>query len=246
VEGALAVSAIVPAFDAAHFIDDALDSIRAQQYSPIEVIVVDDGSTDETAERARAHAVGAIVLRRARGGPSAARNLGLQHASGEVIAFLDADDLWPEGKLARQVEHLRRRPDLAVTLGRVEYRAGDGAVMPALPFEDATAKTLTNVHLGSALFRREAFHRVGGFDERLTFSEDHDWFLRARELDLAIEVTRETALVYRLHADNMTRGRTVRDLAMTQVLKLSLDRRRASGGLRELPRWQGSTGGDRP
>jgi glycosyltransferase involved in cell wall biosynthesis len=240
-DGPPTVSAIVPAFDAARFLGDALDSIQAQRYHPLEVIVVDDGSTDDTARRARAHPVGATVLEQPRRGPAAARNAGLERAVGELVAFLDADDLWPEGKLARQVAHLTQHHDVAVTLGRVEYRADEGAVVPSLPFADDATNAITNVHLGSALFRASAFARVGNFDEQLTYGEDHDWFLRAREQGLRIDVRPETALVYRLHATNMTRARTEREVALTRVLKRSLDRRRASGGLRELPAFERAT-----
>lgn len=213
------VSVIVPVHNGARFLPEALASICAQGYRPMEVVIVDDGSEDDTA-RVAATLPGAVVLSHpARRGPAAARNTGLERASGELVAFLDADDLWPAGALATQVDRLLQAPGVDLLLGRTR-RLGDPA-----------ATSFVAPYLGSGLFRRVVFDRVGRFDEALRFSEDHDWFLRARELGVSIEISDELALIYRAHEGSMTRGPDrPPDLQLLGVLRRSLVRRRASGG----------------
>jgi len=125
-----------------------------------------------------------------------------------------------------------------VVLGRIQYVALDGGAIPDIRFEDADAKTVSHVHLGSGLFRRRAFARIGTFDEGLRISEDVDWFMRAREAQLRMVILRDVTLVYRLHDANTTRALTARSSRVAAVLKRSLDRRRAAGITGELPAWR--------
>jgi glycosyltransferase involved in cell wall biosynthesis len=233
------VSAIIPVFNGERYVGDAIESVLAQHYEPVEIIVVDDGSTDGTARVLDRYGTAIRRLLQPNAGPAAARNRGIEAASGDLVAFLDADDIWPATKLARQVARLRRDPTLDVVLGRIKYVALEGTRLPNMPYEDAIEHTLASVHVGSGLYRMRAFDRVGGFDERLTLTEDHDWFLRARELGVRIRIMRDVTLEYRLHRNNMTRGHETRDFVMTRVLKNSLDRRRARGGPIEFrERWR--------
>ncbi len=124
-------------------------------------------------------------------------------------------------------------------LGRIQYVAIDGGEIPDIEFENLDQKTLSHVHLGSGLYRRRAFDQLGGFDEQLRFSEDVDWFMRAREAKLRIEILPDVTLVYRLHDSNMTRDAKERIAASTlTALKQSLDRRRAAGIDGDLPAWR--------
>jgi glycosyltransferase involved in cell wall biosynthesis len=231
------VSVVVPAFNAVRFLPEALASIVRQGYEPLEIVVVDDGSSDGTGEVARASRARPVVIEQPNRGPAAARNRGIAAAKGELIAFLDADDLWPDGKLALQVPRLMEDASLDVVLGQIRYEALDDRTLDGIRF-DAPEGVLTNVNLGAGVFRRNVFDRVGLFDESLRFSEDQDWFLRARELDAGIAVLGEVTLRYRLHAGNMTRGKSGRELALTSVLKRSLDRRRAAARkVDSLPHW---------
>jgi glycosyltransferase involved in cell wall biosynthesis len=104
------VSVVVPVRNGERFLGEALDSVLAQDYEPVELIVVDDGSTDGSGDIAGAR--GAHVIRQEGGGLAAARNAGLAAAQGELVAFIDADDVWLPGKLVRQVEYLLDRPDV--------------------------------------------------------------------------------------------------------------------------------------
>ena len=228
------VSVILPTYNSASFLPDAVASIRLQRYQPLEIIVVDDGSTDRTAD-AVAALEGADLrsLRQENRGPGAARNAGLAAAQGEIIGFLDADDLWPAHKLARQLEVLSADPAVDVVHGRTQAlvlvdtsAAGERRFAPyAAPWY--------STQLGSALYRREIFARVGGFDPGLKTSEDFDWFLRAREGGAKVVRTPEAALLYRFHHSNLTRGAGTLNLLTT--IKRSLDRRRGRSGSAQAP-----------
>ena len=216
------ISVIVPAYNAGTFISEALASIRRQTLAPLEVIVVDDGSTDDTAAQVAAAELDVRYEYQPNQGPAAARNRGLALARGELLAFLDADDVWPTDKLALQMEGLQTAPDAPLVMGHIQFlRKAPGEACFTL---EPTAQLAMLV--GCLLARREAFERVGGFDPALRMSEDTDWFIRAREVGLAITQVPETVLYYRRHAASLTSGKTSQDLPLAEVLKRSLDRRR--------------------
>jgi glycosyltransferase involved in cell wall biosynthesis len=232
------VSVIVPVHNGEKFLLEAVGSIRRQCYPSLELIIVNDGSTDGTADLIAHLGSEVLGVHQTQRGPAAARNRGLAMSRGELIAFLDADDLWPRDKLHTQVNFLLEHLSLDVVLGRIQIiRAED----PKLE-GDVLPDPVIDVQLGCALFRRHAFSKVGRFDESLCWSEDYDWFLRAREQDIRLTVLDEVALLYRRHRDNMTRSPDRQGYQLTRVLKASLDRRRARGNgqTQSLPKLLGS------
>src|SRR5262245_50952803 len=116
-EGSL-ITCIVPAYNVERYLSEAIDSILAQTYRPLRVIVADDGSTDRTAKIAAEYGKRIIYLRQTNHGYPAAKNLGLSAAEGDFIAFLDADDMWHPEKLARQMERFEKRPELDLCFTR--------------------------------------------------------------------------------------------------------------------------------
>jgi glycosyltransferase involved in cell wall biosynthesis len=224
------VSVIMPAYNAASFIPDAAESIRRQAYPRLELIIVDDGSTDRTAEVAKSLTdLNVHYVYQPNGGPARARNHGLRLARGDVIALLDADDLWPPDRLRCQLRYLESDPLTEIVLGRFQcFRTvphlGGGSDI------QTTSPAVVNLLVGAALYRRKVFDRIGGFDEAMRYCEDADWFMRAREQDVPIVVHHEVTLLYRRHQANMTRGRDARGLRVVDVLKKSLDRRRKQHG----------------
>ena len=226
------VSVIVPVYNGERFLAEAVESIRRQNYEELEIIIVDDGSIDGTPRIISGLPVRSF--RQENRGPSAARNRGLREACGEIIAFLDADDLWPEGKLALQLPRLLAEPELEIVLGRIKYLELDGAKKVAIKYEN-DEQIVTHIHLGSGLYRRRVFEQVGSFDEELRFSEDQDWFLRAREKQVKMTILKEVTLHYRIHGGNMTNSKTIATLDVMKVLKKSLARRRQNGG--QLGNW---------
>jgi glycosyltransferase involved in cell wall biosynthesis len=189
------VSVIVPAFDAGRFLREALESVFRNACLPLEVIVVDDGSADDTATVAREFPV--IVLELPHRGVAAARNAGWARSSGQLIAWLDADDRWPDGKLERQIAVLAANAAVDVVYGKVREFAQDDQV--AHWVRPAALARLP----GSMLIRREAFARVGAFDEQLAVGEFMDWLVRAREWDLCEAMLDDVCLERRLHGRNL-------------------------------------------
>jgi glycosyltransferase involved in cell wall biosynthesis len=233
------VSVVIPVFEMGRYLPEAVASVEAQGHRDVEIVVVDDGSTDDTPAVIASLGDRVRAVRQDNQGPAAARNAGLAVATGDLIAFLDADDLWPADKLALQLARLHAEPELDAVLGRIQYVAVDGGEVPDIEFEDLDQKTLTHVHLGSGLYRRRAFDRLGDFDAGLRYSEDVDWFLRAREAKLRMAILPEVTLIYRLHDANMTRNaKDSLSASMLSVLKRSLDRRRASGIDGDLAAWR--------
>ena len=130
------VSVVIPVFDAGGRLLEAIASVERQRYEPLEIVVVDDGSTDDTPALIESLGPRVRALRQPNAGPAAARNRGLAAARGELFAFLDADDLWPDRKLQRQVAALATAPDVDVVLGRVSYLPESGGVAPELRWDD--------------------------------------------------------------------------------------------------------------
>jgi glycosyltransferase involved in cell wall biosynthesis len=209
------VSCVVPAFNAARFLGEALDSILAQTHPAVEVIVVDDGSTDETAAIAAAYASRLRLIRQENRGPAEARNRGLACAQGDYVAFLDADDLWLPDKLARQMARFRARPELDFCVTGIQNFWMDELSEEAARFQGHRfMEVLPGYVLQTLAARRTLFDIVGGFDPARQPSEDVDWFLRALDRGSTHEVLPDLLVRRRLHAGNLTRG----DLASRPVL----------------------------
>jgi glycosyltransferase involved in cell wall biosynthesis len=218
------VSVIVPVFNGASTLRAAIESIRAQDV-PVEIIVVDDGSTDDTPAAIETLGDDVIAIRQNNSGPAAARNAGLPFASAPLLAFLDDDDVWLPHKLRDQLQLLDAHPDAAIILGYTSFEFLDPASGTWSPV--ATPQLL--YHLGAALCRRTAFDRIGAFDPALPSSEDVDWFLRARDAGLGIFVSPDVVQIHRRNGHNITRGKDLRELGFIAAVKRSLDRRRQTG-----------------
>ncbi|HKY43060.1 MAG TPA: glycosyltransferase family A protein [Pyrinomonadaceae bacterium] len=214
------VSVVIPVFNGEAFLREAVQSVLAQKYSSLEIIVVDDGSTDGTENVVRSLPETVRYLGQSNKGPAAARNRGIEYAQGSLIAFADADDLWPEGKLELQLPYLIRDPAIEIVMGRIQQ----------VRLSKAVNEPTFSVNLGSAVIRKSVFERVGLFDETMRYSEDVDWFMRAREAGTAIVTIDAVTLLYRQHEQNMTRGKSTSELNVLKALKRSLDRRRERTG----------------
>lgn len=233
----LRVSVVIPAYNAAHFLGEAIASIRSQQRQPDEIIVIDDGSTDQTAAVAAGLGSDIRVLRQPRNlGPAAARNCAIGAASGTVIASLDADDLWPVNAMGLLLSRLEQPPYPAIVAGRIKVIGVD---LPARPFAE-TAESLDGfaLNFGCTVIQRHVFQEIGLLDPALRFGEDTDWFMRARERGIPIAVVDETTLIYRRHGSNATWDTAHTMRVGLEMLKRSLDRRRANAKTAaSLPRW---------
>jgi glycosyltransferase involved in cell wall biosynthesis len=222
-----AVSVVVPAHDTELYLAEAIESILGQTIPPAEVIIVDDGSQDGTAEVAEGFGTAVTVLRQERGGVGAAVNSGLEIADGDLVAFLDADDVWTPRKLERQRAVLGAEPETDMVFGRVEQ-----FISPDLtPEERAELRppvgSLPGKVKGTMLIRRPAFERVGPFDTSWKIADFVDWYTRAHGLGLRERMLGEVLLRRRLHRTNSGRiNRLARD-EYAKVVAIARRRRRS-------------------
>ena len=220
-------SIIVPVFNGEAFLAEAIENIQQQGSHPLEIIIIDDGSTDGTAGVVKSLKGNVRYVHQSNKGPAAARNEGLKIADGNVIGFLDADDLWPENKLEIQLRYLCENPSVDIVLGKTQFMRQSGVVDGRKTYEEYLKPGIF-LNLGSGIFRKHVFDKVGLFDPELYYSEDADWFIRARELEVSISLIDQITLLYRIHQNNMTRGKTPAEIGFLKVIKNSLDRRRNS------------------
>lgn len=234
------VSVIIPCFNQAHFLPEAINSVLAQTYPEVEVIVVDDASSDATSAVAAGFQQVVCLRQRKNGGLANARNVGLNAARGEYIVFLDADDwLLPEG-LASGVRCLSGDATSGFAFGLCRYvRADRTRMWERKPLADPTdmyAALLTrNVveMIATVLFRREAILQAGGLDTRFRACEDYDLLLRIAR-DRSVLQHDAVVACYRMHEHNMSRNHAL--MLATSVRALRKQRVHAS----RTPRWQSS------
>lgn len=216
------VTVVSPAHNAAHFYAGWLKSIRAQEYEPLEIILVDDGSDDGLSSRLHSAPACLRYIRQENLGPAAARNRAIRASRGEYIAFLDLDDRWAGGHLQRLASALQDDPAAGIAQGLIRkfLSEPDGALLYC-------SEAYRFVNLGSSLFRREVFDRCGLFDEKLRFGEDFDLIIRCWEQGIRKIDVPSVSLLYHRHDRNMTNGKTTLELGAVQVYKRRLDRMRA-------------------
>jgi glycosyltransferase involved in cell wall biosynthesis len=204
------VSVVIPAFNAAGTLAQTIESVLAQTHQPTEVVVIDDGSTDASAEVAERFPSPVTCVRTPNAGVSRARNTGIERAAGEYVAFLDADDLWRPEKLERQLEALAANKQAEVsTSGRIRVDADLNEIerTGVADFEDACESLLLqSMALGpvsSIVARRELLTDLGGFD--LRFSQCADWDLMLRlSLRTGVAAVDEPLVLYRTTPENMS------------------------------------------
>ena len=219
------VSVVIPVYNGARFLRVAVANILAQSYPSLEIIVVDDGSTDDTPRVVAELPCDVRYFKQGNGGAAAARNRGIRDTTGELIAFLDVDDLWPENSLKMLVDELRCDPALEVVRGHgqlVEDRPEDGH----FEFRGNPTEGFLD-YIGAAVYRRSVFRTIGLFDPALLFAEDVDWFTRAREQRVRMKRLEVVSLYVRRHGKNMTEGKSLVEMNTLRVFKMARDRRRA-------------------
>ena len=229
------VSVVIPAYQAENFVGDAIESVLEQTYPAIELIVVDDGSTDRTAEVAASYPE-VRLLQTPNSWQAAARNRGFEISSGEFVTFHDADDMMLPGKIELQVEHLRANPGVGGVLGGQELIIEEGAEAPfwlqgtnsaAPASSDAPGRGKAGgVHTVTLLLRREVFEQAGGYDEAMTHGEDVDLLLRLRETGIAITVLDEPLIRRRIHRAGMTQAPDSERRALVNIFRARIERKR--------------------
>ena len=231
------VSVVIPVYNREKFIADALQSIFDQDYEPFEIIVVDDGSTDRTAEIALSFKKVRYFYELHHGvtGAAAARNRGLQETKGDLISFLDSDDMWLPEKTRLQVNYLQKNPDKDFVLCRFSNFIEKGAATPAW-LEQRIKRNVADDHIASfipstLMARRSVFEKVGNFNTSFVLGDDTDWFLRAREAAVPMDMMLEVLLLRRVHDSNLSHLMNDSNWIPKNVIKIvkaSIERKKAS------------------
>jgi glycosyltransferase involved in cell wall biosynthesis len=227
------VSVVIPVYNGATYLAEAIASVNAQSVSPYEVVVVDDGSTDDSAAVAAESASIVRVIRQVNGGPGVAMNTGVDAAVGTHVAFISADDLWAPNKLELQLTALESEVDLV--FGHVQHFISpelDPAVAQSLrcPADPMPANSA-----GTMLTMLETFKRVGPFDPRFRVGEFFDWYSRATDLRLRSLVLPQVVSRRRVHESNHSRVERAPEAGYARVLKSMVDRRRRQAAQDDRP-----------
>lgn len=246
------VSVILPMFNCEQYLEQAINSVL-QQETALELIMVDDGSTDgssriaqnyrdqfelSSSERSEQfHGNTIRYIRQESMGVAAARGTGIDAANGDLLAFIDADDLWTPGKLKRQIDALSDRPEVACAIGKIQMffdeisgqNSEEETRMNSSPLRTLCGEPYFCYVFGSAVIRRSVFDKVGKMNESMKISSDMEWFVRLRE-QFRVETMDFISLLYRYRPGSLTAGKSFQERNILSLLKQSLDRRRAESG----------------
>jgi len=221
---AIDTSVIIPVRNGSNFIAEAVKSAMAQLGDVDELIVVWDDSDDDTISVLSGFKDPRIRIIKGPGiGVSGGRNAGIAASTGEFIAFLDHDDLWPADRHRKMMQVMADDPQVDAVFGRMRIRLDPGAT-PWQWVLDLDGRHVPGPNLGTGLFRGRLLRRIGGFDETLRFGEDLDYFLRLREMGMKISLCDVDGLIYRRHATNCTDNQLAVRKSVFDVMKRSMAR----------------------
>jgi len=229
----------MPLYNAEVHLAETLESYRRNAFAGVELLVVDDGCTDGSVGILESLMPECQLLKQKNGGPARARNLALREARGKYIAFLDSDDLWPDGTLQLLYQAMATS-GVHIAQGKIETFA-DGEIADSIKHR-WRSEPQYGLNLGAALWRREDLERLNGFDEALRYGEDTDLWFRCWEEELRKKLVPEVTLRYRLHQTNMTTEARSDALDLLPILKRHRDRMRGrpprlSQGMAEYLGW---------
>jgi succinoglycan biosynthesis protein ExoU len=224
------VTVVVPVRDDAALVGGAIRSLAVQDAGAPTIIVVDDGSRDQSADAAVVAYPGVVVMQSNGVGPAGARNIGIVAATTPFVAFCDADDTWPRARIAGDLAVLRAQPEADGVVGRTQFLADDARLLEPYRF-DRDDQTASIPHLGALTVRRDVFARVGLFDPARLRFEDHEWFARAEDAGVTLVRVDALALRHRLRSDSLTGGAQPDPRARLQLLHdIVQDRRTRRSG----------------
>ena len=219
------ISVIIPVYNGEAYLREAIDSVLNQTYRPSEILIIDDGSTDNSASIAQSYP-SICYIYQINQGVSAARNVGIQAAQGKFIAFLDADDMWTPNKLEVQLSYLLKHPHIGYTFTKQRILLEPGREVPAWFREDLLLEDHPGFVPSTLVVRKKIFEQVGYFNSKYRRGEDTEWLTRARNAGISMAVIPETLLLRRMHDHNLSLGKAVNYSQLLGILKGSIDRKR--------------------
>ena len=223
---AVRISVIIPAFNAARTIEETIASVFAQERPPDEILLVDDGSTDDTGSRAARLSPRVKVLGQANLGPPAAINRGIREAAGTHLAFIDADDIWSSGKLAQQEAAFAAEPIVDAVFGHMRSFACPSATADERRHWHIPSEPQPGWLLGTLLVKRTAVDRAGVLDERFRIGAAIEWFARMRDLGLSLQMMDAVMMHRRVHAGSLSQRSDTRDKGYLKLIQARLHERR--------------------
>lgn len=229
------VSVVIPAYNAETYITSALESIFAQAYRPLEIIVVNDGSTDATAERVRAFGERVTLLEQENRGIFATLNRGIRAAQGEWLTFLDADDLWTAQRLETQLAAFDADATLEAVFGLLQNFYSPDTDETFRARVACPPEPLPGIWHHTLLLRRTMFLRVGYFAEDWQVGNFMEWFARATTQNLRYIVIPNVVLRRRLHPNNTGIREREAQQDYARILKHVIAQRRAAKGMEGTP-----------
>jgi glycosyltransferase involved in cell wall biosynthesis len=221
------ISVIIPAFNAARTIEETITSVLEQERPPDEILLVDDGSTDDTASRASRPSPLVKVLGQTNLGPPAAINHGIREAAGTHLAFIDADDLWPADKLSRQAAAFADEPMLDAVFGHMHSFACPSATADERRRWHIPSEPQPGWMLGTLLVKRTTLDLVGLLDERFRIGAAIEWLARLREHKLRLRMLDAVMLHRRIHSGSLSQRSDTRDKGYLQLIRARLQERRS-------------------
>lgn len=220
------VSVIIPVYNCDRYLEQAIRSVLDQHYRPLELIVVDDGSEDHSADIAQSFKE-VRYLHQPNQGVAAARNTGIAGAHGEFLAFLDADDLWPPNKLSAQVLYMLEHPQTGYTLTSLVNFLEPGTDWPSWANNDPRSEGQNAYSPCTLLARKTVFDCIGNFDSRYKIGEDTEWFVRAKDAEIPFMILSDVVVQRRIHGANLCYEKSaLRKHTLMEILKASVDRKR--------------------
>ncbi len=218
------VSVIIPVYNSEKYLAEAIESVLAQDYRPVEIIILDDGSTDNSADIAGSYASSVRYYYQPNNGLAAAQNKGLMISHGSYCSFLDSDDIWVPDKLTRQIHSFNDNPELDMVFGQVQQFQSPELDYKMIPQDEGSI--VPGYSTGAMLIKRDSFFRVGLFETKWHVGDFVDWYLKAAEMGLKSNMLPKVVMKRRIHGKNMGIRERKHQADYVRILKASLDRRR--------------------
>lgn len=240
-------SVVIPTYNRSSLITATLDSVFSQEFKDFDVIVVDDGSTDDTIERLAPYRDRITFLQQTNKGPGAARNLGVRHSDAEYIAFLDSDDLWFPWTLKVFAETINYHNSPALVAGKLLYFNTESELAglrenacQAQVFLDYLASSGAGLYCGTCqmVVSRTAFNAIGGFIDTKINAEDHDFTMRLGTFSGFVNISAPSMIAYRQHPQAVTKISEKTYAGLIHMLDMEKSGRYPGGSERRRDRWR--------
>jgi len=219
----LSFSVIVPVYNGQKYLRDTLESLVTQDYSSFEIIAVDDGSSDSSAEIIQSYNSVKYIYQDNQGN-AVARNRGIASSTNDVIALIDQDDLWVPEKLSTFAGYFTSHPEIDFAVAKARVFLSQGIEVPTWCRDNLLNRDIVDYSPGSIVFRRRLFNRIGPFDQSLVSGHDTDWILRVKDSDTPMGVLPDVLLLKRVHEANQSAEVTRIHAELLEVFRRSIKR----------------------